>query len=104
MPYRRSVFDLKIVRSADPVTGENRVSQSSFNLRRVGPNEAVIELVQEVNGPQDIELQLDMSVYSSEFASEKEEVFLGTVVAKINIYITSDPWVIIESVEKDESV
>ena len=92
MPYRRSVFDLKIVKSADPFTGENRVSQANFNLRRVGPNEAVVELAETVKGPQDIELQLDMSIYSSEFASEKEEVFLGTVVAKISIYITKDAW------------
>jgi len=62
-----------------------------------------VELVQEIRGPLDIELQLDMSVYSSEFASDKEEVFLGTVVAKINVYITTDPWVTVEAVDKDDT-
>jgi len=55
-------------------------------------NEAVIQLLQEVEGPQDIELQLDMNIYSREFQQHSEEVFFGTAVAKIFIYVIQDEW------------
>ena len=54
-------------------------------------NEAVVQLLQEVDGPQDIELQLDMNIYSKEFR-QNEEVFFGTAVARIFIYVTKDEW------------
>jgi len=52
----------------------------------------VVQLLQEVEGPQDIELQLDMNIYSKEFRQNDEEVFFGTAVARIFIYVTKDEW------------
>lgn len=58
-------------------------------------NEAVIQLLREVQGPQDVELQLDMNIYSKEFGqsqNKNEEIFFGTAVARIFIYVTKDNW------------
>lgn len=55
-------------------------------------NEAVIQLLQAVEGSQDVELQLDMNIYSREFRHNDDEVFFGTAVAKIYVYITGDDW------------
>lgn len=55
-------------------------------------NEAMIQLLREVPGPQDIELQLDMNIYSKEFGSNNEEIFFGTAVARIFIYVTREDW------------
>jgi len=55
-------------------------------------NEAVIQLLTEIDGPQDIELQLDMNIYSREFRQNDEEVFFGTAVAKIFIFVTGEDW------------
>lgn len=57
---------------------------------QVRPNEAVVKLIHEVGGPQDIELQLNMNVYSRELQSK--EIFFGTAVARLFIYITEDSW------------
>ena len=55
-------------------------------------NEAVIQLLLPVEGPQDVELQLDMNIYSREFRQNNDEVFFGTAVAKIYVYVTADDW------------
>lgn len=55
-------------------------------------NEAIIQLLREVPGPQDIELQLDMNIYSKEFRNNDEEIFFGTAVARIFIYVTKEDW------------
>jgi hypothetical protein len=55
-------------------------------------NEAVIQLLEEIEGPQDIELQLDMNIYSREFRQNNEETFFGTAVAKIFIFVTGEDW------------
>jgi len=91
-PYRRLVFDLKIIKAFDPITKEMRVNRSFFNIHQVRDNEAVVQLLKEVEGPQDIELQLDMNIYSREFKQNDEEVFFGTAVARIFIYVTKDEW------------
>jgi fibulin 1/2 len=91
-PYRRLVFDLKLISAADPRTGAQRVTRSHFNINQLRDNEAVIQLTEEVEGPQDIELQLDMNIYSREFQQNNEEVFFGTAVARIYIYVTRDDW------------
>jgi fibulin 1/2 len=91
-PYRRLAFDLKLIRAADPHTGMQRVTRAHFNINQLRDNEAVIQLLQEVEGPQDIELQLDMNIYSREFQQNDEEVFFGTAVARIFIYVTQDDW------------
>ncbi len=91
--YRRLEFELKINSAKDPKSGETRVSKEFFHLKHVAAHEAVIRLLQKIEGPQDIELQLDMNIYSKEFEGhEGKEVFFGTAVAKIMIYVTQDAW------------
>jgi len=58
----------------------------------VRDNEAVIQLLLPVQGPQDVELQLDMKIFSREFRENNEEVFFGTAIAKIYVYISEDDW------------
>ena len=91
-PYRRLDFVLKLVSSTDPNTGENRTERNFFNLKKLKDNEAVVELLREIEGPQNIILQLDMNIYSKEFAGNEEEVFFGTAVAKIYIFVTGSDW------------
>ena len=57
---------------------------------QIRSNEAVVKLVRDTGGPLDVELQLNMHIYSREFGSD--ETFYGTAVARIYIYITDDPW------------
>ncbi|KAK2151436.1 hypothetical protein LSH36_363g02040 [Paralvinella palmiformis] len=90
--YRRMEFDLKLVAARDPYTGETRASRSFFKLNKLRDNEAVVQLLRQVEGPQDVELQLDMNIYSKEFRENSEEIFFGTAVAKIFVYITKEPW------------
>ena len=90
--YRRMEFDLKLVSARDAYTGETRASRSFFKLNSLRDNEAVVQLLREIEGPQDIELQLDMNIYSKEFRENSEEIFFGTAVAKIFIYVTNEPW------------
>ena len=52
----------------------------------------MIQLLTEIDGPQDIELQLDMNIYSREFRQNDEEVFFGTAVARIFIFVTGEDW------------
>lgn len=90
--YRRLGFDLKLISAQDPRTGEARVDRGYFALHQLRSNEAVIQLLREVPGPQDIELQLDMNIYSKEFGQNSEEIYFGTAVARIFIYVTKDSW------------
>ena len=70
---------------------ESRVGSDYFKVKEVGPNEAVVQLLREIDGPQDIELQLNMNIYSKEFQDtnpDRKEIFFGTAVAKIRVYVT----------------
>lgn len=89
---RRLQFELQVVGAFDPRTGAVRVNRTHFDLYQVQPNEVVVQLVNEIRGPNDIELQLTMAVFSRDSLSAEEETFFGTAVAKIFIYITEDPW------------
>lgn len=90
---RRLQFELQVIGARDPRTGAVRANRAFFNLNGVRPNEVVVQLVREIHGAQDIELQLNMNVYSKDGeGSDAEEIFFGTAVAKIFIYITEDPW------------
>ena len=92
--YRRLDFELKLVSARDPITGETRVTSDYFYLKlnQRRKNEAVVQLLKEVPGAQDIELQLNMNIYSSEFGTQTTEVFFGTAVAKIHIFVTKADW------------
>lgn len=62
-----------------------------FRLHQVARNEAVVQLLRVVTGAQDIHLELQMRIFSKEFQNG-DEIFYGTVVAQIEVYVTSDPW------------
>lgn len=90
-PYRRLEFALKVNSAVG--SGVTPVTRDYFNLKNVASNEVVIQLLQQIEGPQDIELQLDMNIYSKEFRRHNnKEVFFGTAVAKIKVFVTSDSW------------
>ena len=88
--YRRLEFELKLLTARDPKSGVTRVSRDFFHLNRVSDNEVVVRLLREIPGPQDIELQLNMNIYSKEIG--KEEIFFGTAVANITIFVTGEDW------------
>ena len=77
--------------AVDPRTGVSRVTREFFNLKTVASNEVVVQLLRQVEGPQDIELQLDMKIFSKEFHNG-QEIFFGTAVAKIRIFVTGSDW------------
>ena len=85
--HRKLEFELELTSAADPITGESRVSRDFFRLQRTGEFETLVRLVQEVDGPQDVELRLKMHIYSREF-NENEPIFFGTALAVIKIYVT----------------
>ena len=93
-PYRRLEFELQLKDAHDPRTGVTRVGRDFFHLRTVAPNEVVVQLLRQIEGPQDIELQLDMKIYSKEFSRNNggQEMFFGTAVAKILIFVTGSDW------------
>ena len=87
--HRRLSFDLELISAQDPYTGESRVTRDMFRLDHVSDHEALVRLMEEIQGPQDIELKLNMNIYSREFRVE-EEIFFGTAIAVIKIYVTQD--------------
>jgi hypothetical protein len=100
---RRLQFELKLVAARNPPyassssssasasSAASRVTEAFFGVDQVQSNEAVVKLIGDVGGPVDVELQLNMHVYSREFQAA-DEIFYGTAVARIFIYITDDPW------------
>ena len=91
--HRRLEFELKLRESRNPVTGEEEVvTLEYFRVEKVKDNEAVVTLLREIEGPQDVELQLDMNIYSREFREDEEEIFFGTAVAVFKVFVSNDPW------------
>ena len=90
--FRRLDFELRLLSAADPTTGEQRVGRDYFHVLKKQDNVAVIQLLRQVPGAQDIKLQLDMNIYSKDYDAEGNEVFFGTAVAIINLYVTSSDY------------
>jgi len=85
-PYsaiQRLQFDLRLISSKDPLTGESRVARDFFYLKHFRDNEAVVSLLRQIDGPQDVELELEMKIFTNGRYS-------GTAVAKIFLYITKN--------------
>lgn len=93
-PYRRLDFELELKSARDPVTGTTNVNREFFHLKEVAPNEVVVQLLRQVPDTQDIELQLNMKIYSTEFSQQHagQEIYFGTAVAKILIFVTGSDW------------
>ena len=65
---------------------------SYFTLLKTDAHEALVRLDREIQAPQDVQLKLDMNIYSREFGDDDddEEIFFGTAIAIIKIYVTGD--------------
>ena len=83
---RRLDYKLKLLSVTSSKTSVQKVTRESFKLRHTAPHEAVISLISDVQGPQDINMQLNMNIYSRERNSG--EIFFGTAVANITVYVT----------------
>jgi fibulin 1/2 len=91
--HRRLEFELKMREAVNPVTGATSpVTLDYFRVQKVKDNEAIVTLLQEITGPQDVELQLDMNIFSREFREDQEEIFFGTAVAVFKVFVSEDPW------------
>ncbi|ELU04015.1 hypothetical protein CAPTEDRAFT_156040 [Capitella teleta] len=91
-PYRRLEFELKLVNAEDPRTGRPGVSRGFFKLNNIRENEAAVQLLRAIEGAQDIELQLNMNIYSREFTEGAQEIFFGTAVARLHVFVTDQDW------------
>lgn len=82
-PIQRLQFDLKMLSAVDPRTGESRVVRDFFYLKHFRDNEAVVSLLREIEGPQDVELELEMKIFTN-------GQYSGTAVAKIFLFVTKN--------------
>ena len=90
--FRRLDFELKLLSAVDPTTGDRRAGIDYFHVMKKQENVAVIQLLRQLPGPIDVKLQLDMNIYSKDFDSDGNEVFFGTAVAIINLYVTGSDY------------
>lgn len=88
----RLVFTLDFIKATDPITGESRVNRGFFNIETESTNEVFLHLLRRIEGPQDVELEVKMTIYSRDFQARNQEQYYGTAVAKIFLYVTKDPW------------
>ena len=58
------------------------VNRNFFDLR-IGRNDAVVSLQKDIKGPQDIELQLTMTI------TDRYTGYTGTALSRIYLYVTS---------------
>ena len=80
---QRLQFDLRLLSAKDPLTGDSRVTRDFFYLKHFRDNEAVVSLLRQIDGPQDVELELEMKIFTNGRYS-------GTAVAKIFLYVTKN--------------
>lgn len=79
-------FELKLLTANK--TGEPNVrlaKRNDFSITEPEFNEAVINLVRPLQGPQDVELDLELKLYNN-------KVHQSTQLAKLIIYVTSKPF------------
>ncbi|XP_046747526.1 fibrillin-2-like [Diprion similis] len=73
-------FRMELVNAQAP-PGVQRATESCFRLRRPALTEAIIVLTQSIQGPQEIELNLTMEIYSG-------RQFAGSAVVKLFIFVS----------------
>lgn len=76
-------FDLKLLTARELLAGIERATRDMFELRKLSNNKAVVRILREIPGPQDVELELDMHIYG------QDNTFFGTAKAKIFLYVTA---------------
>lgn len=76
-------FDYRII-NVDAPQHVQRANEYSFQMTKMN-NEALLSLMRTLEGPQDIELELSMTVYRNRLPS-------GTNIAKIYIIVSEYPY------------
>jgi len=79
---KRLQFDLHLLSAKDPETGESRVTRDFFYLE-LFYNKGVVTLQRQIQGPQDVELELEMKIFTNGRYS-------SSAVAKIFLYFTKN--------------
>ena len=86
--HRRLDFQLSI----RDVKGDATVDMSHFRVHKIQDNKAVVSLIKNINSTAEIQLQLEMKIYSREFRADKQEICFVTAGAIFNVFVTEDPW------------
>ncbi|XP_029851567.2 fibulin-1 isoform X2 [Ixodes scapularis] len=78
-------FELEVIEAtaSSRAHGVEVATKNHFHMRRTGFNEAMVALVRPLQGPQDIQLQLQMKIY-------QHGLYAGNAVAKIFIFVTEN--------------
>ncbi len=77
----RVQFDFKLTSVRIGAYGTTPATKDYFNLRRTAYNEAMISLVKPIQGPQDIELELELKLYNG-------GLYGGSTKAIIFVYVS----------------
>lgn len=73
-------FELELISARVP-QGLDEATIDSFRVKRVGSNQAIVALMEPLTGPQEIELELKMKIFTS-------GQYAGLAVAKIFISVS----------------
>ncbi|KAG0431397.1 hypothetical protein HPB47_021813 [Ixodes persulcatus] len=78
-------FELEVIEAtaSSRAHGVEVATKNHFHMRQTGFNEAMVALVRPLQGPQDIQLQLQMKIY-------QHGLYAGNAVAKIFIFVTEN--------------
>ncbi|CAN7940634.1 unnamed protein product, partial [Ixodes pacificus] len=78
-------FELEVIEAtaSSRAHGVEVATKNHFHMRTTGFNEAMVALVRPLQGPQDIQLQLQMKIY-------QHGLYAGNAVAKIFIFVTEN--------------
>lgn len=74
-------FDLKLISSTTTKYGLKVADKNDFHLRRTAYNEAMISLVKPIEGPQEVQLELEVKLYHG-------GLFGGTSKAILYIFVS----------------
>lgn len=74
-------FDLKLI-SVDAPPGVPRASRDYFHLRRTAFNEVMVSLLKPIQGPQDIQLELEVRLYHSGYFGGSSKAYLFIFVSE----------------------
>ncbi|XP_012149839.2 uncharacterized protein LOC100874867 [Megachile rotundata] len=80
LPTSTIQFSMTFLEARAP-PGVQRATESCFALKRPAPTQAVLVMTRSIQGPQEIELDLNMEVYHN-------AIFAGSAVAKILIFVS----------------
>lgn len=82
LPSRYFRFSLKLQDASPQLGGVMKINQQYFHLNYT-TNSAALELLRRIPGPQDIQIQLTMDMYSSD-----KHQLIGQAVSKLFLYVT----------------